>query len=176
MIDVRELLQKQEKEAVLKTLRKTRKAFFIEYACGFLLLTLLAMLYLKGIPVRTHLAYFVLGVSLVSVGSAEISRIFIKYKITENKLMIIHGLLKQSKKNVYFQALAFIPDLNVKQSRLQRLLNYGSLYLKSGGENTFEIRDINGPQQVLDLIERLIEHSKRERQGNSSFSMKEMKI
>ncbi len=165
MVNVRDILRKEEKEAVLKTLRKTRKAFFIEYACSFSLLGLLVLLYLKGIPVNTPLAYFVLGVSLVSVSSAEISRIFIKYMITENKLMIIHGLLKQSKKNVYFQALAFIPDLNVKQSRLQRLLNYGSLYLKSGGENTFEIRDINSPQQVLDLIERLIEHSKRERRG-----------
>ncbi|MBI4152601.1 PH domain-containing protein [Candidatus Woesearchaeota archaeon] len=160
MADVRDLLQKNEKEPVLRTLRKTRKAFIVEYTCGFILLGLLGTLAVKGIALNHSLTYFVLGISLVSIGSAEFSRMIVRYKIAEDKLMIIYGLLKQSKKNVYFQALAFIPDLNIKQSRLQRLLNYGSVYLKSGGEHTFEIRDINNPQQVLDTIERLIEHNK----------------
>ena len=163
MVDVRDLLRKREKETVLKTLRKTRKAFITEYTCSILLLLLLGVLYVKGVAINSSITYFVLGISLVSVGSAELSRLFIRYQITENKFMIIQGFLKQSKKNVYFQALAFIPDLNVRQSRLQRLLNFGSVYLRSGSEHTFEIHDINNPQQVLDTIERLIEHNKRSR-------------
>src|SRR3989344_6443342 len=109
MVDVRDLLRKREKETVLKTLRKTRKAFITEYTCSILLLLLLGVLYVKGVAINSSITYFVLGISLVSVGSAELSRLFIRYQITENKFMIIQGFLKQSKKNVYFQALAFIP-------------------------------------------------------------------
>lgn len=168
MVDARDLLRKKEKETILKTFRRTRKAFIIEYACGILLLLLLGFLSIKGISVKNQLTYFVLGISLVSIGSAELSRLFVRYQITENKMVIIRGFIKQSKKNVYFQALAYIPDLNVRQSSLQRLLHFGSVYLKTGGEHTFEIRDIDNPQQILDTIERLIEHNKTRRDGRSN--------
>ncbi len=165
MSDVHDLLHQKEEEEVLKLLRKTRKAFFMEYACGFFLLGLLGYSLFKGLVVHQMFIYFVLGLSLTSIGSAELNRLMLRYKITESKLTTIHGFLKQSKKNVYFQALAFVPDLNIKQSRMQRLLGYGTVYIKSGMENTFEIRDIDNPIQVMELIEKLIDYNKNKKRN-----------
>lgn len=98
------------------------------------------------------------GLALVAVGSAEISRQFIRYKITPSKLMVIKGFIKQSKKNVYFHSLAFIPDINVHQSRIQRLLGYGTIHLYGGGNMSerIEITDINHPKDVLHKMEELV--------------------
>ena len=165
MSEVQDLLKRKERDEVIKTLRKTRKAFLLEYGSGFLLLGLLGFSLFKGLVIHPYFVYFVFGLSLVTIGSAEVSRIFLRYKITESKLTTINGFLKQSKKNVYFQALAFVPDLNIKQSRLQRLLGYGTVYIKSGGENTFEIRDIDNPLQIMELIEKLIDYNKNKKRN-----------
>ncbi len=154
-------LEEQKRQEVLRTIRKSRKAFYIEYTCVAFLLGLLVTFQFKGIALNENLQLAVLGISLVSIGSAEIARLMLRYKVTESKIMIINGFLKQTKKNVYFQPLAYVPDLNIKQGRLQRLLGYGTVYLKSGGESTFEIKDVNNPQQILEMIEKLIEHNKR---------------
>ncbi len=165
MSEVHDLLHRKEEEEVLKTLRKTRKAFALEYTCGVFLLGLLGYSLLKGLVINPTFVYFVLGLSLTSIGWAELNRMLLRYKITESKLTTIHGFLKQSKKNVYFQALAFVPDLNIKQSRMQRLLGYGTVYIKSGMDNTFEIRDIDNPVQVMELIEKLIDYNKNKKRN-----------
>lgn len=165
MDDIHELLRSREQEEVLRTLRKTRKAFMLEYTCGFFLLGLLGYARFNGLVVDHIFVYFVLGLSLTSIGWAELNRLLLRYKITESKLTTINGFLKQSKKNVYFQALAFIPDLNIKQSRLQRLFGYGTVYIRSGMENTFEIRDIDNPVEVMELIEKLIDYNKNKKRN-----------
>jgi len=137
----------------------------LEYGCGLFLLGLLGYSLMKGLIVNQVFVYFVLGLSLTSIGWAELNRLLLRYKITESKLTTINGFLKQSKKNVYFQALAFIPDLNIKQSRLQRLFGYGTVYIRSGMENTFEIRDIDKPVEVMELIEKLIDYNKNKKRN-----------
>tara|TARA_Y100000310_G_C20475968_1_gene712426 strand:+ start:8 stop:496 length:489 start_codon:yes stop_codon:yes gene_type:complete len=148
------------KKNILKVYRKTRKAFLIEYTCGIFLLAALGVSYFKEIQFNPIFQHFVIGISLFAFASVEFSRIFTRYKITPEKISIIKGIIKQDKKNVYFHPLGFVPDLNVKQSRLQRLFNYGTIYLKSGDIHTFEIKDVSSPHKVLELIENLIEENK----------------
>ncbi|MEW5896763.1 MAG: PH domain-containing protein [Nanoarchaeota archaeon] len=147
----------------LITFRKTRKVFLLEYAAGFLLLSLLVASYLEDVFVRREIQYFVLGLALFAFVYVEGSRLFVRYEIQPKKVVIVHGLFKQAKKNVYFQPLGYLPDLNIKQNRMQRLLNYGTIYVKSSGEVTFEINDIDDPQKVMKLLEDLIEKSRMEK-------------
>jgi hypothetical protein len=148
--------EKQEK--TLYILRKTRKAFIIEYICGGFLILLLLVSIIKGS--FQNIGYFIGILGLIAIGSAELSRILTRYTIKESKIVITKGLIKQVKKNVYFHPLGFVPDLNIKQSRLQRVMNYGSIYLKEGQNSTFEIKDVNGPQKIMNVIERLIEKNR----------------
>lgn len=145
---------------VLKTLRKTRKAFLIEYLCGLFLLGLIGFSYLKEIGLHENVVYFVAALGLVSIGSAEFARLFVWYKFTDEKMVIIKGIIKQKRKNIYYHPLGFVPDLNVKQSRIQRLLNYGTVFLEMG-ESSFEFKDVNKPHKVLKMVEGLIERHRR---------------
>ena len=149
-----------EKERVLFTLRKARQAFLVEYACGVFLLGLIVIPILKGIQIQQSISYFVIGLSMFAFASAEMSRMFTSYKIKGNKLEIVHGIIKKTKKNVYFHPLGFVPDINTHQTRLQRLLNYGSIYVKSGNIKSFEIKDISNPHKIMDKIEQLVENNR----------------
>ncbi len=146
-------------------LKKSRKALFMEYLCGIGILVFLYMLYNKGIIIPPELRYLVIAFSLSTIGYAELSRFFLRYRVDEDKITITHGIIKQDKKNVHFHPLSFVPDINVRQGILQRLLNYGTIYVKSGGEKAFEIKDVNHPQMIMNIIESLIE--KRRRGGES---------
>ncbi len=146
-----------EKEKTFLKLRQTRKAFMIEYACGIFLIGLVLYSLIQGINLPSFALYFIGGVGLFSISIGEVARIFTRYTVMETKLVIVKGLLKQKKKNVYFHPLGFTPDLNIKQGRLQRVFNYGTVYLKGGVENMFELKDIDGPQKVLDLLEERID-------------------
>jgi len=100
------------------------------------------------------------GIALSAIGTAELTRAMIRYKVLPHKLVITHGIIKQKKKNVYFHPLGFVPDLNVKQDRLQRIFNIGTVFLMSGSESAFELKDIDQPHRILELIEKLIEDNR----------------
>ena len=154
-------MEKRERsETIIAVLRRSRKSFIIEYVCALILMGLLIAAPLKGIPVHRYLVYFILGLAAVSILSAEWSRAMVRYIITPPKVIIIKGIIKQSKKNVHFLPLGFVPEINMKQTRLQRLLNYGTIFVHGSGENSFEIKDIDQPQEVLALIEELIEKNR----------------
>ena len=148
----------QEKEQVLKVMRKTRRAYIPEYFCAAVILLMVLLANTKGIAIPNFLLYTGLSMGFFAVSLAEISRLITRYQITTSKLVVVHGIIKKNKKNVYFQSLAYVPDLNVKQSRIGRILNYGTVYLRSAGmeESTFEIKDINSPLEILSLIENLV--------------------
>ena len=147
-------------EKIFLKLKQTRKAFIVEYVCGVFLLGLVLYSLVKQINFPSFALYFIGGLGIFSISIGEISRIFTRYTIMETKLIVVKGLLKQKKKNVYFHPLGFSPDLNIKQSRLQRVFNYGTVYLKGGVENMFELKDIDGPQKVLDLLEDRIDDNR----------------
>ncbi len=156
-MDEKEKVNEEEnKDKVIKVFKKTRKAFLIEYSCTLLLLIFLAYFSLKGITIKPIISKLTYSLAILSLISAELSRIMIRYTILPNKLTIIKGIIKHDKKNVYFHPLGFVPDLNVKQTRIQRMLSYGTIYLKGEGGNTFTIKDVSKPHKVLEMIEELI--------------------
>ena len=149
------------KEEVLYKFNKSRKAYLPEYLSGFLLLVILGYLYSQNTKVSSVFTFAVLGISLFSIGSAEFSRMMNKYLITSTKLIIIKGLLKQYKKNVYFYSLGFVSDINVHQGRMQRLLNYGSISVSGAGSDAFVIKDINKPKHMMEHLEEMIKKNRK---------------
>jgi membrane protein YdbS with pleckstrin-like domain len=150
----------QKYEKVPFTLFRTRKAFWVEYLCGITILVLLLLSYLQGISLTSRARILLLSIGIIILIYAEVHRIMLRYRVTEDKLIIINGWLKQEKKNLYFHALGFIPDINIKQNRIQRILGYGAIFVVGGGTNTFEIKDVSSPHLVMEMIEDLIENSK----------------
>lgn len=142
------------------TLFRTRKAFWVEYLCGFVILILLFISYLKGISLMFKAQMLLLAIGLIILGYTEIHRLMLRYRFMQDKLVILEGLLKQDKKNIYFHALGFVPDINIKQNIIQRILKYGSISVVGGMISAFEIKDVSNPHKIMELIENLIEKSK----------------
>ena len=148
----------EKKESLLYVLKSSRKAFIPEYVCGFFLVGLTGFVHINT-ALPEFVKYTVGGFGLFALASAEVSRIMTRYKVSNTKLTIVHGLIKQNRKNVYFQPLAFIPDLNCKQSKMQRFLGIGTIYLQSGA-SSFEIKDVDKPQEIMGMVEKMVEMNK----------------
>ena len=101
------------------------------------------------------------GAGLFFLGLVEFDRMILRYHIGETKLVITHGLIRQSKKHVYYHPLGFVPDLNVHQGTWHRMLGIGTISLKGGEHNTFEIKNIPNPHKILELIESMIQRHKK---------------
>jgi len=158
---VKKKVEKESEEKISFALKKTRKAFLLEYGCGFFLLILLSLFYYQGIELGGWATYFIGGLGLASIGSAELSRWMVRYYITESKITIIEGLVKQHKKHINLYAIGFLPDINVRQGRIQRILNYGTIYVESSGREAFKIQDITCPHKMMEEIEGLMEGSRK---------------
>lgn len=151
----------EKEEEVVAVLRRSRKAYLIEYACGLFLLIAIGILSLKGMAMPFHIRSIALSFAAFAIMYAEISRQLIRYIITPQKLIVIQGIIRQFKTNVYFRPLGFVPDINLHQNRLQRLLGYGTIFVRGGGTtNSFELKDINHPQDIIELVERLVEDNR----------------
>jgi membrane protein YdbS with pleckstrin-like domain len=165
---IRNLLKKNEEDVVLYSLKKSRRAFLLEYACGTFALMGMTILILSGVHIARFLQYIIIAFAIFAVGSAEINRILERYKITPSKIIITKGILQQRRKSVHFHPLGFVPDINTKQGRIQRLLNYGTVFVSGSGENAFEIKDISHPQKIMRLIEDLIDKNRANSPKDSS--------
>jgi membrane protein YdbS with pleckstrin-like domain len=147
-------------EEILLKFRKTRKAFWIEYLCGLFLISLLIIMVIKGITIPIKGYFFVGGLAALSIGSAEFTRLLYHYTITPSKILIKHGLIKQTKRYIFIPSIA---DLDVKQTRIERLLRYGTIHFRSmSGEGTLKVTNINRPYDVMELVERLMEKYKKD--------------
>ena len=151
---------KRKHQKVPFTLFRTRKAFWIEYLCGITILVLLIISYTSNISLTWKAQLFLLALAMIILGYTEVHRVMLRYRVLQDKLIIIEGLLKQDKKNIYFHALGFVPDINIKQSVIQRVLGYGAIAVVGGMISSFEIKDVSNPHKIMEMIEDLIEESK----------------
>ena len=149
-----------EKESLPLIFKKTRKAFLLEYFCGLLLIGLVSYSYFFNLITDSILTLPVLGMGLICLGAAELPRWRYRYKITGDKVTITKGIIMKHRKHVYFHPLGFVVDINVKQNMIQRLLNYGTIYVKGSAENSLEITDTTSPHQIMEIIEKLIEKNR----------------
>ncbi len=151
------------KETILKTIRPSRKAYIVEYGCSVLLVGMLVVILAQGIQ-GTWFRYGTLALAVFAFSYAELSRALTSYKITPSKIILSYGILRQTRKHVHFDPLGFVPDISTKQNRLQRLLNYGSVYIASG-DNSFVLDGVNRPRKVMSMVEDLIDNTRRGRRG-----------
>ena len=153
-----------EEEKIIVTLRHSRKSFLLEYACSFFLLLLVIFSLFRGGDLsRISLPFLV--ISTFGVVSTEVRRFYgDRYNIMETKLSVIKGILKVRKRNIYYQPLGFVPDLNVRQTFLERVLGYGTIFVHVGN-TALELRDVDNPHEVLKMFEGLIEKTKRSQQS-----------
>ena len=126
-------MDKEEPEKVLMILHPSRKAYLIEYTCGVVLLIVLLFLSIQGIFLRPMVRNVVIGLAFFAIIVPECFRFLICYKITNHKISITKGFLKHSKKNVGYLPLAFVPDISMKQTRIQRILDYGTVFVEGQG-------------------------------------------
>jgi len=148
-------------EQILFSLTTTRKGYILEYVCTLFLILLPLFASIKGYAIPVNIVYLLIGLGTLILIYTEIARIYTRYTVTNKKLVIVRGLLRQDKKNVYFHPLAFVPDINVEQNMLQRLFNVGTISVKSSDVSSFEIRDIDSPHEIAQEIERLIDEERR---------------
>jgi len=158
----------KKEEVYITTLKRSRKVFLTEYCCGFLMLGLLGTAAFYSVSISPTLKYLMLGIGAYSFMYAELSRQMLRYIITDSKLTVIKGLVKQLKTNIYFHPLGFVPDINIKQNRVQRILNYGTIFVKGGSQNSFELLDIDRPHEVMEFIEDMVEHNKMAKANQNS--------
>lgn len=140
------------------SLRRSRKSFWPEYLCSLFLISLIGAFYYQGKDLDRGITYFVLGLALVLIASAEVSRAVHRCKVTPSKIMIIDGLVKQSTRHIYIEAIS---DIDVRQNLLQRMLGYGKIRISSmSGEGSLEIKDVDSPEIRIKELERVIEKYK----------------
>lgn len=157
--------QDPEDEIPIMVLHRSRKAYIIEYGCGLALLIFLGVFYFQSIPLNAIVRNVVLVLAVISLITPELSRLFIVYEITHSKVTITKGIFQQTRKNVHFIPLGYIPEINMKQDRIQRLLKYGTIFVHGSAQNSFEIKDVDQPKKILKLIEELIEKNRLGRDG-----------
>jgi len=147
-------------EKVIVTLRHSRKSFLLEYSCSLFLLILMGFSLFKGGNLdRIAFPFFVLAI--FGVISTEIRRFYgDRYIIMQTKLSVVKGIFRVKKRNIYYQPLGFIPDLNIRQSFVQRLLGYGTVFVHVGN-TALELRDVDNPDEVLTMFEGLIDQTRR---------------
>lgn len=155
-----------DEEKIIVTLRHSRKSFLLEYVCSiFLLILAISSLFKGGILYKIASSFLV--VSVVGIVSTELRRFYgDRYNIMQTKLSVIKGIFRVRKRNIYYQPLGFIPDFNIKQTFLQRLLGYGTVFVHVGN-TALELRDVDNPHEVLKMFERLIEETRRTQQMRS---------
>lgn len=154
-------MKEKREERVLYKVRKSRKAFLTEYVCGGLLVISAGALYGMGFSSSMYLLGVIVLIGILAIISAEVSRMMARYIILPTKIIITKGLVQQTRQNVYFRPLGFATDINLRQGRWQRLLGYGTIYLRgSDAENAFELADIDYPEDMMRTIEELIEQNR----------------
>ncbi len=142
-------------ETILLEFRKTRRALWAEYGSGLFLFLLLAMSYAKGVNLPPKGYLFVGGLGLGAIIWAEGYRMLYKYTITKSKILINYGLLRRTRRYIYINSIS---DLDVKQTRIERLLNYGTIHLRAtSGESSLELTNIGNPHQIMELVEQQME-------------------
>ena len=145
-------------EEILLQFRKSRKSYWMEYLSGFFLLGLLAIVAVKGINLPMKGYYFVGGLAMISIGSAESTRMLFNYKISAEKMSLQHGLISQTKRYIFVPSIA---DIDVKQTKIERLFNYGTIHLRSMSGEALQVPGIGDPYAITGLVEELVQKYKK---------------
>ena len=105
-------MEENDSDNVIMTMRHSRKAFLVEYVCSIFLLSLLLIALFKKIDLPALVSMSILGMGLAGIAGTELRRFFgDRYKIMPTKLLIIKGVLKVKKRNIYYLRWVLSPIL-----------------------------------------------------------------
>lgn len=167
-------MEEEQPEKVLFYLRISRKVFLFYYISSIIIFGLMLILYFKGISLNPWLRSIALALGLSSILIPEVSRALSdRYIITDTRLTIIQGFIRQKKKNLHFFAMGFIPDITIKQGVMQRLLNYGNVYVRGASGRKIQLRNIDNPQKYMTILENLMEHHRKIHKSAEAKRMKQ---
>jgi len=94
------------------------------------------------------------AVIIVGLITPEIVRSYIKCTLKQNKIDITTGIFNKKHRKFFTNT---ITDIHIKQSLIQRILNYGTIKVSSfsqGGE--IILGNVDKPQEAVAEIEKLI--------------------
>ena len=144
----------------------SRKKYTIIYILTalFVLFFLNSMAVAETISIYSVISAFLL--ILVVLNVTEIHRIKHRYELTPYSVVHIDGYLSLKTRKIDYFAIS---DIVVRQSFLQRILNYGNVEVSMFNAQTIDIiKDISHPHNFSTLIEVIMRKSKNISSENNS--------
>lgn len=149
---------RMENEEILLITRPSRLNFLGSYVLSLIFIAAGVLVFINYLPIpdMTLLGYelnFVGAVALfslavLSVISAEVKRLIIRYKISDFRVFKIVGILRRNEMSIPFQRME---RCDVEQSFIDRIIGIGDVRVDSG-EDHFYMRGIPKPEETEKII------------------------
>lgn len=150
-------------ERILWKGKRSRRAFLVYYLLATLFFALTIFLYFNlidipyGIPSEVYIT--LIGFGLISILAVEVKRIFVRYVITNERVIKNIGVLSKTEDSIPYE---MIEKMICKLSFIQRILNVGDLVVDTGEKQLFLV-SIDNPKKIEDLIYKLRDEAWKER-------------
>lgn len=147
-----------KKEKLIMKVYRSRKSYFLYYLLILLTLFVVSYLYYKGYEF-TPLKLILIGAFvLILIKFIEIHRIRDWWGITEDSFIESKSILNKNVREIEFNSIS---DIDLDQPLYKRLLGYGTINLrKILNEASITIKDINNPEEFIEVIQEAIKKSK----------------
>jgi|GEM_PF-6260450 len=131
---------------------------FISILLLFIKLIFLNIIFFKNDPQIFGTLSILYKISFLTISFEVIRRFFnSKYILAKRGIIVITGILSfnQKKSVIYYED---IREVSIKQSIIQRILNYGSLFIATSSQNKHEakMRNLYNPEKIAIKINKII--------------------
>lgn len=135
--------------------RPTRFAFLKDYILAAFLFASVLAVRMAGLYVYPLALYAAIALAVIFIIMAETARLSNSYCVTPSQVIVQEGIVSSHRYSVFMDNIS---DVNVRQSRLQRLLGYGRVIIgSSSGREHMQLKMVaRNPQKTAHSIERLI--------------------
>lgn len=161
--DSKKRLMKEKKKNIENNsykFRISRKSYWVFYLMILFVIGYLLYIFFTGLNINQYAFGFALIFVLGAVKLTEVHRLNYLYKLTPTSLVYSQGIISKSIKNVDYYAIS---DVEVHQSLIQRILNYGTVNVKLFSTDSMtSIKNINDPEAFAQLLDEIID-KKRQR-------------
>lgn len=156
-----EKVLKKGKKPLFKILKfsNTRKHYLLFYLMIIVILGIIIYIKIINKPINNFaLLLSIIFCILIFLGT-ETHRLYNSYEINQNSLVHTVGYLTKKSKRMDFSSIS---DFYIIQDIWQRMLSYGNIDVRLySGETTMNIRNINHPKHIIDIIEKRMRMNER---------------
>ena len=141
-------------EVTTLVLKTSRKIFWWAYAGVIILVSLLFNLLIKGMSISRKSLVLSSITIIVGLLLPEIVRAWQVCKISKDKIEIISGIVHRRHRTLLTDSIA---EIHMHQTLMQRLLNYGSIYMRTNNrEEEMNLGIFNSPKKNAAEIQKII--------------------